>query len=265
MKAFTFIFLILSVPFLVCAQNESAGTAPYETMAYAQFGKLIDNPTAGTLSKGDYDFEIRIFPEGGILGGFMVGLFPRLSFGISYGGSKIIGNSPDIEWNDEPGVEIKYRLSEEGYKFPAIAIGYSNQGYGAFIDSTDIKRYMVKSKGIYGALSKNFTYNNRYDFSLHLGLNYNTSEQDDDDALDFYTGLDFIMNEEISILGEYDFALNDNNDESLGEKRGYLNAGLRWTFAKSLILQVNFKDILGNYRESETVNRELMIVYRQEI
>lgn len=250
------------------AQNESNGTTPFETMAYAQFGTLIDNPTAGSLNQGDYDFELRIFPEGGMLGGFMVGLFPRLSFGIYYGGSKIIGNSPKIDWNDEPGVMIKYRLFEESYGFPAVALGYSNQGYGAFIenDSTETGRYLVKSKGIYGVLSKNFTYNDRFDFSLHLGLNYNTSEGDDDESLNIFTGFDFIMNEDISILAEYDLALDDNNSDSFGSKHGYLNAGMRWTFAKSLILQVNFKDILENYRDpGKTVNRELMLVYRQKI
>jgi len=59
--------------------------------------------------------------------------------------------------------------------------------------------------------------------------------------------------------------MNDSDEKALGEEKGYMNSGVRWTFAKSLLLQFNFKDLLGNMRDSETVNREIMIVYRQEI
>jgi len=238
-----------------------------DNMLGAQFGTLIDMPTAGALEKGQYDFELRIFPEGGILAGFTVGLFNRLNFGVFYGGTKIIGNSPKIEWNDEPGVVIKYRLFEESFIFPALALGYSSQGYGGLVenDSTGIKRYLIKSRGLYGAFSKNFVFKEKHDFSLHLGLNYNTAERDDDQGADLFCGFDFMLNEELSLIGEYDFALDDQQDKSFGQSKGYLNSAVRWTFAKHLLLQVNFKDILGNYRASDTVNRELMIVYRQDI
>ncbi len=263
MKKFFFILLIL----LTAAANAQDSPMITEDMALAQFSSLIDVPTAGALYKGEYDFEMRIFPQGGILTGFTVGLFERFNMGVYYGGTEIIGNSPDIEWNDEPGVVVKYRLFEEGYSLPAVALGYSSQGYGSYQenDSTGTDRYMIKSRGLYGVLSKNFRFREEYDFSFHGGLNYNTAERDDDQGLNLFVGGEFAINTELSLLLEYDFAMNDSDEKALGEEKGYMNSGLRWTFAKSLLLQFNFKDLLGNMRDSETVNREIMIVYRQEI
>jgi len=261
----TIIVLMALAPMLAAAQDLESKFP--DNMAGAQFGTLIDMPTAGALTKGQYDFELRAYPEGGILSGFTVGLFDRLNFGVFYGGTGIIGNTSDIDWNDEPGVVIKYRLFEESYHFPALSLGYSSQGYGGLLDndSTGNRRYLIKSRGLYGAFSKNFVYKDNHDFSVHLGANYNTAERDDDQGLNVFCGFDFMMNEEISLIGEYDFALDDQQDKSFGESKGYLNSAVRWTFAKHLLLQVNFKDLLGNYRESATVNRELMIVYRQDI
>lgn len=263
MKKLLFIFIIMPA-LTVFAQDDRVIT---EDMSTAQFSSLIDIPTAGALYRGEYDFEMRVFPQGGILAGFTVGLFERFNMGVYYGGTEIIGNSPDIGWNDEPGVVVKYRLFEEGYSFPAVALGYSSQGYGSYQEneSTGTKRYTIKSRGLFGALSKNFRYQDKYDLSVHAGLNYNTAERDDDQGLNLFVGSEFAINTELSMLLEYDFAMNDSDEKSFGEEKGYMNAGIRWTFAKSLLLQFNFKDVLGNMRDSETVNREMMIVYRQEI
>ena len=263
MKKYFFIVLILLTA-AACAQDVPMIS---EDMSPAQFSSVIDMPTAGALHKGEYDFEMRIFPQGGILMGFTVGLFERFNMGVSYGGTEIIGNSPKIGWNDEPGVVVKYRLFEEGYTFPAVALGYSSQTYGSRpeSDSSQTNTYFIKSRGLYAALSKNFRLKDRYDYSFHAGVNYNTAERDDDQGLNLFAGSELAINPELSLLLEYDFAMNDNDETSQGEKKGYMNAGVRWTFARSLLLQFNFKDLLGNTRDSATVNREIMIVYRQDI
>ena len=232
-----------------------------------QIRSLIDVPTAGLLNRGEYDFEMRVFPQGGILAGFSVGLFDRFNLGVYYGGTEIIGNSSEIGWNNDPGVLVKYRLFDESTRFPAVALGYSNQGYGSFCenDSTGDERFLIKSRGLYLVGSKNFLYAPGRTYSVHLGVNYNTSERADDESMNFFGGLDFVLNPELSVMLEYDFALDDNNNISFGEGKGYLNGAVRWTFARFLLFQVNFKDLLGNYRDSATVNREIKIVYTTRI
>lgn len=233
----------------------------------SQFKSLIDIPTAGALHRGEYDFETRIFPNGGILIGFSVGLFDRFNMGVSFGGTDIISDSPEVNWNDQPGVEVKYRLFEENVLFPAIAFGYSSQGYGYFEENliTEEKRYRNKARGLYAVASKNFQYLPQRDLGVHGGVNFNTSERDDDESMNFFLGLDLAINEELSLLTEYDFALDDDSDYAYGEGSGYFNAGIRWTFGDHLLFQFNFKDIFSNNRYSDTAIREVKIVYVQNI
>ena len=53
--------------------------------------KLIDYPSAGGPEHRTFDFELRAFPEGGVLAGFSIGLFDRLGVGFYYGGIGVIG------------------------------------------------------------------------------------------------------------------------------------------------------------------------------
>ncbi|NQS97912.1 MAG: YjbH domain-containing protein [candidate division Zixibacteria bacterium] len=255
--------LFILIPAITGAQVDIV-----DSMAYpSQFRSLVDVPTAGLLNRGEYDFKMRVFPNGGILSGFSVGLFDRFNLGVYYGGTEIIGNSSDITWNDDPGVLVKYRLFEETAGFPAVAVGFSNQGYGRFQENeaTADERYLIKSRGLFAVCSKNFIFPLVKNISFHGGTNYNTSEKDDDESLNFFAGTDMFLNEEISLVLEYDLALDDNDDDSFGEGHGYLNGAVRWTFAQYLTFQFNFKDILGNYRQSETVNREIKIIYNTNI
>ena len=63
------------------------------------------------------------------------------------------------------------------------------------------------------------------------------------------------------IMAEYDLALNDNDDKSLVSGEGYLNAGVRWTFADRLNLEFDLKDLTEKRRENEGPIRELRITY----
>lgn len=74
-------------------------------------------------------------------------------------------------------------------------------------------------------------------------------------------GLDKSIGEQIYLLGEYNLGLDDNAWKSLGRNKGYLNAGLRWLFAKQLGIEFNFKDLLTNQKDITSISRELRITY----
>ena len=101
--------------------------APAAPTTDVELQKLVDAPTAGCLKKGQYNFELQVYPQGGVLAGFAVGLFDRFTMGVSYGGIGIIG-SDQVEWNEQPGVLLKYRLFEESILMPAVALGFSESG-----------------------------------------------------------------------------------------------------------------------------------------
>jgi hypothetical protein len=216
---------------------------------------LINKPTAGTLLKGSVRASLLSYPEGGMLGGLDAGVTDRLMFGISYGGTNIIGTGK-VFWNPQVGVNIRYRLIEEGYTNPAITMGYDSQGYGSYIDST--KRYQEKSVGVFAVLSKNF---NLLGFlGVHGGVNY-SFEREDDKSMNLFVGIDKSINPELALACEYDFALNDNEDDALGSGKGYLNAALHWTFAGRLRIDFMLKNILKNRKDVPSMSRAIRISY----
>jgi len=58
------------------------------------------------------------------------------------------------------------------------------------------------------------------------------------------TGVDIIINDELTLVAEYDFAFNDKT----GSKReyystGFFNMGIRWAFSNNFQLEFDVKDI----------------------
>lgn len=206
-----------------------------------QFTEMVDLPTAGTLNRGSYDIHLRMQPVGGLLFGFGFGLFDKLNFGFSYGGDNVIGYG-NIDWNPQPGFAIKYRIFDESYYMPAIALGFDNQGFGPWAGS----RYMVKSRGFYAAASKNYKFLGTLAF--HGGVNYCMEDrQGSENTLDAYAGLEKSLNNELWLVAEFDAALNDRTrDHQFGEGYGYLNAGVRWLFSNRLMLEADLRNLLRN-------------------
>lgn len=235
--------------------------------------RLIDTHTAGILPKAFFDFEARVYPSGkargsGLSLGISVGITDRLNIGLSYGGDGIIGRGK-IKGNPYPGGLIKYRLFEEGSLVPAVAIGYEHQGYGG-IEKDSYTGFIYKSQGLFLALSKNFILFSTVQFGLHTSVNYSFEESDVVRWPNCFVGMDIGLNEELALLMEYDFALNQKDpyyDTYAKAHRGFLNFGIRWAFVSSFYLELELKDVLENRRLSSSEpgpmgwSRELKLVY----
>jgi len=226
---------------------------------------MIDSPTANFLSRKYFQLKLRVYHEGGMLGGLTVGLTNRLMFGVTYGGQNIIGQGR-VLWNASPGVNLRYRLRFEDFRFPAVSLGFNSQGYGEYFPS--MKRYQIKSKGFYIVFSKNYFV--LQDFGVHAGLNYSDENKGAEKDINFFCGAHLMLDPELSILWEYDFAINDNDDKSLGSGKGYMNAAVRWYFSPQLVFEFSVKNLLKNNRAIEgqkipNANRELKIIYFQNL
>ncbi len=219
---------------------------------------LIDKPTAGLLKRGSYSVSSNFFQNGGVLVGISVGIFEPFTFGISYGGTDIIGQNK-IDMNPMPGINAKLRLVSESSTTPALAIGFDSQGKEPYLNADTLKRYTIKSPGVYIAASKNYEFIGN--LSLHGGLNKSMETNDGDKDLNAYVGAEKSIGRDISIMMEYDFAANDNNNYALGKGNGYLNFGFRWTCAKGLIVGFNLKNITKNQDNVNVGNRTLQIDY----
>jgi hypothetical protein len=235
---------------------------------------LVTIPTAGTLQRGQYEFEVLMQTGGSILGRVGVGLSDRFSLGMSYGLQEFIGDQKPSVNKSMPEVQLKYRLYDEGYQIPAIALGLDTQGRGIFypegevfgVDTLSVARYDIKAIGVFLVASKNW--NMLGNLGTHVGICKNFLEKDDtDNDINLFFGIDKDINPSISAFIEYNAAFDDNEysfeEISFGKGRGYLNAGIRFNVATNLYMEIDLNDVLLNKGEVEYFSRELKVVYNE--
>lgn len=240
--------------FIITTSLHAQGSAGSDGKIEPRF--LVDIPTAGLLDRGSFAFDANFFQQGGILLGLSAGVLDRLNFGISYGGTHIIG-AEKPQWNKLPGVNIKFRLFDESELIPAITLGFDSQGKESYIDS--LNRYTIKSPGFFVAGSKNYEILGY--LSIHGGINYSLERDDGDKDINAFIGIEKTMGSDISIMLEHDFGFNDSNRRALGRGRGYLNFGVRWSLGSGFTFGVDLKDIIKNQRHITIGKRAIRLEY----
>ena len=251
MKSKTLLFLALLFPGALLSQGIDVPPR-----------HIIDMPTAGLLRRGGFDLNVRFYGHSGVNLGINVGISPRFMFGVSFGGTEVLGEE-EANWNPAPGVLVRYRILGESIGLPAVTLGFESQGYGAYLDSTE--RYVNKSPGFYAVASKSYDLLQRLDF--HAGINYSLEKNDGDKDMNFFLGSTLAINPDIEFLVEYDLAINDSPEKmrTLGDGKGYLNAGLRLNLERIVYLEFYFKNLFENRTSAPTYTREIKITYFQFI
>ena len=224
---------------------------------------LVSVPSAGTLVRGSYAMQMRVQKNGGLTSSLSVGITDRFQFGLSFGSANLIGDD-SLEWYPRPEANLKYRLIDETTSMPGVSIGLDTQGQGQFNEADTLMRYDVKAMGIFAAASKNWV-TPLGNLGLHMGTNYNFAEVNDGDKdINYFFGFDMEFNPELSILLEYNAALNENDmtAKTMSISRGgYLNAAIRWTFVERLHIEMDFNNLLFDNDKVDYFNRELKITY----
>ena len=249
MKRIRYYFLFL--PFVLNAQS------------YPPPSSLITLPTAGTLQRGSFALEMRIQKFGGLTSSISVGLTDRFQLGISYGSANLIGDDSLI-WYPKPETNLKYLLIDESETSPGISLGIDTQGLGKFNSDDSLMRYDTKALGLFAVASKNWV-TPLGNLGWHFGSNYNFVETNDNDKdVNFFLGFDIEFNPELSMMFEYNAALNENNMTSKNiaiSRGGYLNAGVRWTFVERLHIEIDFNNLMFDKKKVDYFNREIKITY----
>ena len=241
---------LLMAPREGCAQGSAGSSAKLEPRY------LIDVPTAGMIDRGNFAVDCDFYQGGGLLVAVSVGVLDRLSIGLSYGGSKLIGGEPPV-MNDLPGFMVKLRVIEEGFVFPALAVGFDTQGKDGYIKS--LNRYAIKSPGFYAVISKNYA---ALGFlSLHGGVNYSLERGDGDKDPNVFAGIEKTIGPVVSVVAEYSLGLNDNDSQAIGRGKGYLNAALRVSLGGGITLGIHFKDLARNAEDLDVANRTVRIEF----
>jgi hypothetical protein len=250
----TFILIIFLTTNLF-AQGTSGTNAKFE------YRYLVDMPTAGILEKGYVGITMDVMPLGVVMSKMEVGVFDNVSFGISYGGSNIIGTGK-VDWYKLPGINLRVRLIDEAETMPAITLGFDSQGKGLYFESLD--RFEIKSPGFFAAFSKNFEILGY--LSVHGMVNYSLERDDGDKDLNVVIGAEKTIGGKISLVAEYDFANNDNTGNALGEGSGYLNMGLRWSVGEGFTIGLDLRNLLDNKKfNSNKADRGIFVEYVKSI
>ena len=224
---------------------------------------LVTVPSAGTLVRGSYAMQMRVQKGGGLTSSLSVGITDRFQFGLSFGSANLIGDD-SLVWYPRPEANIKYRIIDETESMPGISIGLDTQGQGQYNDADSLMRYDVKAMGLYAAASKNWV-TPLGNLGVHMGTNYNFAEVNDGDKdVNYFFGFDIEFNPELSVIMEYNAALNENDmtAKTMSISRGgYLNAAIRWTFVEHLHIEMNFNNLLFDEEKVDYFQRELKITY----
>jgi hypothetical protein len=249
----------------VCGQKETD---------YLQ--RIVDCHSSGVLSRAQFSIEGRTYPNGdiavpgsGVTVSIAAGLTNRLTIGIGYGADGVIGLNR-YRFNPHIGALFKYRIVEESFYMPAIALGYDHQGFGGIDGSYN--GYQYKSAGIFCAAGKNILLFTKVRLGVHAGLNYSFEEYPEIKWPNCYTGVDAGFIDELSVAVEYDAALNtrDPGGNSLdvrydGPMFGFLNVGIRWYPVPTLCVELCLKDLLKNKTDNRGSRigwgRELRLMY----
>lgn len=251
--------VILIVIMLICLiSNNLYSQSSAGTKASQEMRSLINLPTAGILRSGYTAIEIDILPKGSLLTKIEVAPLKFISIGFSYGVTNFIG-SEKIELHKYLGLHAKLKFFNETRMIPSIALGFNSQGKGLYLDS--LNRYEIKSPGIYLAFTKNFKFLGY--LSFHGQINYSLENKDSNKNINLGFGIEKTLGSVISLLAEYDFALNDDLNNLNGHDKGYLNLGLNWAVSENLTIGFNYINLLNNLQISNSLGtyRSLSIDY----
>ncbi|HYF02030.1 MAG TPA: hypothetical protein VEC36_01540, partial [Patescibacteria group bacterium] len=147
---YIFLFTLTFFSFKSAFAQGSAGS---RTTVESRF--IVDVPTAGVIAKSKIGAYIHAFEGGGIMTEVSYGIFKNINVGGSYSFTNVIGSgSPEVQ--GIPGLHVRARILDEAIYYPAISLGASTQGRGAFLKSA--KSFQTPSPGAFLALSKAFTW-----------------------------------------------------------------------------------------------------------
>ncbi|MFQ5867119.1 MAG: hypothetical protein ACE5IT_03890 [bacterium] len=207
----------------------------YSVLSAGEVVDLIDTPTPQIVEQGGYNVNFRFYSleskgggnDIGLLAGLFFGMLEHMNLGVYLDTENIIGNQ-NIKLR-RPRLFVKFRVFSGTQYFPAIGVGYDDQGYGEYRD----RKYEQREKGFFIVLCKeNFI----RQLEVCTGIN----------GYDFDK---FRMRGFISVfsrLGENVIPMLEF-DNLGGGNQNRINMGIRYFITPNLNVEVDGKDVADGF------------------
>jgi hypothetical protein len=242
-------FVIIKLFFIFSLSNVfSLGSAGSKYLYESR--RIIDLPNAGLLPKEHIVVDLFFIKNGGMI--FIVGYAPLdfLNINVSYGMMNFIGNS-EIYTIKYPNIDIKARIINETIYLPALCFGFSTISSNFYND--EFERFQINSPGFYAAFSKSFITDLGY-LASHIGINYSFDPSDKDKSVNIYFGLEKSINSNSSINLEYNFQLDDRNNQFYKDI-GFCSLSYRYGVFSGVTLEIQLRDLFNNSKKINSIER----------
>ncbi|MBN2406245.1 MAG: hypothetical protein JXJ19_00980 [Elusimicrobia bacterium] len=221
--------------------------ASVRVRAQEEIVDVIDTPTAASVELGSYAFSMRLYDQGSIMTRLYYGIIMNnLTLGLSFDAENVVGTG-DINAH-RPYLYIKFPLYTGDYTWPALSMGFDEQGLGVYNDETD--QYPIPPLGFFFVATKKGLLSG---LNLGSGLNANYSLIDDaEEKIQGFVNLDYTLGPEFMLLAELKEISSGNKPRFNGGAKYMLNPSLHFDFA---VLNIG-----GSY----TTERIVRVTYRGE-
>jgi hypothetical protein len=206
--------------------------------------EAIDTPTANSIDLGSYAFSVRLYEGGSILTRLYYGIIMEdLTLGLSFDTENLVGTeSVSIR---RPFLYIKLPLYSGDQKWPAISMGFDEQGLGRYDD--DINEYEIPPMGFFFVFTKLGIYPG-LNFSAGMNANYSLVRDAEEKIMGFCSA-DFMIGPEFMLLAEV---------KEIQPWNSYVNAGAKYFLTPELNFEFSALDL--NQRRGD-MERIIRIVY----
>jgi len=207
----------------------------YAILSAGEVLDLIDTPTPQVTERGGYNVNFRLYSmrsdggsnNSGLLVGLFFGVLEHMNLGVNLDTENIIGNE-NIKLR-RPRLFVKFCVFSGSQYFPAIGVGYDDQGYGEYRDS----KYEQREKGFFIVLCKeNFI----RQLEVCTGVNGYDFEK--------FTVRGFISL--FSKMGE-NFVPMLEFDNLGGGSQNRINMGIRYFITPNLNIEIDGKNIAHEF------------------
>lgn len=249
LQVFFIILVIFANIFTVFGQGSAGSKPSYENR------RIVDMPHCGLIPLKTFAFDLTFIEQGTLYAGIDYSLFEFLSIGLSMSGTNLVGTG-EIAFQKYPGLNIKGRLFKESLTMPAVAVGFSNQGFSNYFNGID--RFEVLSPGFFVVASKSFNWDLGY-LAAHLGVNYSVENDSEYQSPNVYIGAEQSFASMASVHVEYNMQLDEPSKEevALYKKGGLLNVAFRVAISDGVTFELQFRDLFNTLKDRTTIERQL--------